>query len=113
MGLGLAPLQPYLIVTNGAMAGTITSSTANIGGYDNVAIQLTWTGTPVGTFAIQASLDATNWVALTLGTTVSVAGAADTALIEITMAPYPYLRVVYTATSGTGTLNAYLCAKGT
>lgn len=114
---------PYHLINAVSMAATITSAAQNIITQDNVGLQLNWTGTPVGTFSVQVSNDhaenplgnvtvAGNWTTLTLSASVTAAGSADTAFIDINQSGAYFLRVVYTRTSGTGTLNCYLTAKG-
>ena len=117
-------LFPKSIITAGNMASaSITSSVVEIRNQDNVGIQLSWTGTAVGTFAVQISINhaedangnvtvAGDWVALPLSPTIAAAGSADSAIIDLNQMSASYIRVVYTRSSGTGTLNAYITAKG-
>ena len=104
-------------------SATLTSSVVEIRNQDNVGIQLSWTGTPVGTFAVQISINhaqdasgnvtvAGDWVTLTLSPSIAAAGTPDSAIIDLNQMSASYIRVVYTRTSGTGTLNAYITAKG-
>lgn len=117
-------LFPKQIITSGNMASaSITSSVVEIRNQDNVGIQLSWTGVPVGTFAVQISINhaedaqgnvtvAGDWVSLPLSPTIAAAGSADSAIIDLNQMSAAYVRVVYTKGSGTGTLNAYITAKG-
>ena len=104
-------------------SATLTSSVVEIRNQDNVGIQLSWTGTAVGTFAVQISINhaedangnvtvAGDWVPLTLSPSIAAAGSADSAIIDLNQMSASYIRVVYTRSSGTGTLNAYITAKG-
>jgi hypothetical protein len=116
-------LSPYQIITSGDMSqASITSTPTNIQYLDNVGIQLTWTGAPVGTFSIQISSDyqrdaqgnvtnAGNWVTLPLSPAITASGSADTAYIDMTQLSAPWVRVLYTKTSGTGTLQGYVTGK--
>lgn len=75
-----------------------------------------WTGTPTGTFKLQASNDidatVTDWEDIP-GSSVAVAGAAGQQVWNYTNAPFRFVRLVYTATSGSGTLSkALFSAKG-
>lgn len=101
---------------------TITSVVSNIEFLDNIGIQLVFTGAPVGTFAVEISADhaqdqmgnvtvAGNWVPITLSPVPSASGSADVIAINITQQSFPWMRVKYTRTSGTGTLNGFICAK--
>lgn len=114
-------LLPYLVVTAGSMAASITSLVTNIQYMDDVVYQIQWTGTPVGTFTVQVSedyqqsggtvLNAGTWTTLTLSSAITAAGSADQAILDLNQLPYSWIRLVYTRTSGTGTLNAYISAK--
>lgn len=118
-------LQVSQIVTAGDMsAATVTSGVADIRIFDNVGMQINFTGTPTGTFAVQGSVDyladafnpavvknAGNWTALTLSPSPVASGAASTILLDLNQLSFPYIRVVYTKTSGTGTLNVYVSGK--
>ena len=116
-------ILPKLILSAGDMSASITSSATNINFLDNASIQLNFTGAPVGTFAVQGSLDyspginndplanAGNWVDLPLSVTPTASGSPDVILMDLSMLPFPWIRVVYTRTSGTGSLNYYIVAK--
>lgn len=111
-------LAVYHSIVNASMVGNITSPVTTISWLDNVAVQLIWTGAPVGTFSVQGSLDYNavtsnpgTWVSLVLNPVPTAAGSADSALVDMNQLSFPYIRVVYNFTSGTGTLNAYIAAK--
>lgn len=120
-------LKPWRVINAVSMGASITSTPTNIQNLSDIAIQLNFTGTPTGTFAIQGSndFDATNmggslpgatvntgnWVPLDLSSTPTASGAADVILINMNGLSFPWIRIVYTRTSGTGTLNAYLGGK--
>lgn len=109
-------LLPISIVTNGNMSGNITSTVVPLQYEDNVGIQLVWTGSPVGTFAVQVSLDQINWIDLpstAFNGTYPVPGTTSSpAYLDMALMSAAYIRLSYTSTSGTGTLNALLVAKG-
>ena len=116
-------LFPVKIVSNGDMSSTITSGVTEIRNQDNVGIQLNWTGAPVGSFSVQISIDHAqdslgnvtvpgNWTSLALSPPITAAGTPDTAYIDLNQMSASYIRVVYTAGSGSGTLNAFITAKG-
>jgi hypothetical protein len=107
-------LPPFQIFTNGSMTGTnvLTSLVTDIRNLDNVAISLTWTGNPNGTFTVDGSVDGTNWVSLTLSPGVTAAGTATSALINLTGLAFAFIRTTYTNSSSTGTLNGWISAKG-
>jgi hypothetical protein len=106
------------------MTGTavVTSSVVRLKDINQGSIQAIWTGTPVGVFDVQASLDyslnpdgsvrnAGHWASL--GASLSApAGSASNALVDLALTGVPWIRLVYTNASGTGTLSALLYGKG-
>ncbi len=121
-------IAPQRVITNGSMAANITSNPTILLNLSMLTYQAVWTGsTPVGTIAVQGSEDyalnpdgtvgnAGTWTTLTLSyngtsvTSVPVSGNTGSGIIEVTTAIYA-LRLVYTAGSGTGTLNVTMNAK--
>lgn len=102
---------------------SITSRAIEIIRQDNVGIQLNWTGTPTGTFDFQVSVDHKedsngvvmeegNWVSIPLTTPITAAGSPDSAYVDFNQLSAAYMRVVYTKTSGSGTLDGFIAAKG-
>jgi hypothetical protein len=117
-----------VLLTNAAMTGTTTVESApipleQIFGY---AVQAVWTGTPNGSLKLQASCDApgrdnqtsnggpddvTNWTDIA-GSTLAITGVAGNYMYNVTDAFYRYFRVVYTNTSGVGSLSVKAVVKG-
>ena len=113
MSTGKKVLTAFLVVSDGDMSGaTVTSATTNIQYLDNIAYQLYWTGTPTGTFDVQVSGDNTNWASLPLNPVPAATASSGSAFIDIYQTAANYIRVVYTRTSGSGTLNVLISAKG-
>lgn len=114
-------LARFQNITNGAMTGDITSVATNIEFLDNIGIQLNFTGSPTGSFDVQISADhqevngnvtvAGNWVDLVLSPAPAASGSADSIYIDMTQLSAPWLRVKYTFSSGTGTLNSFIVGK--
>lgn len=112
-------LPPYKTFDAADMsAATLTSLVTNISNIDNVCIQLSWSGSPVGTFSFQGSLDYSPGGAghpvATAGTWVefTTADCTDGAvLLDANQLSFPWVRVVYTKSSGTGALTAYISGK--
>lgn len=101
-----------------SMAGDITGPAYDIRQQDNCSIQLNFTGAPVGTFNIQGSLDyypdtnsAGNWIAVTFATPPVASGSAGQILLDMNQLSFPWIRIMYSRTSGTGTLDAYISTK--
>lgn len=103
---------------------SIVSLITDIQGMDDVGYQVNFTGTPTGTFSIEISMDyqpgtspnsapanAGNWITLPLSTPVVASGSGDVAYIDLALLSAPYIRLKYTRTSGTGTLNAFVVGK--
>lgn len=122
MGSSKNVLRTWHALTDVSMATNVTSGGTNIQFLDNISIQLNFTGTPTGTFDIQVSNDfeqdsqgaivhVGNWISLPLNPTPSAAGSADQIIIDVNQVSQPWMRMVYTAASGTGTLNMYISAK--
>lgn len=116
-------LPPYQIISSGDMSqASITSSVTNITYLDNICIQLVFTGSPTGNFAVQGSntyeqdnngnvVNAGTWTALDLTPSPAATGSGSNILIDLNQLSFPYIRVVYTKDSGTGTLNATISGK--
>jgi hypothetical protein len=116
-------LNPVHILQAVSMAASITSNPVEVKLQDNMGVQLHWTGAPVGVFGVQVSMDyredaegnvqnAGHWVSLPLSPSITASGSADDAYIDLTQLSAVYLRVTYTRTSGTGTVDAFVNAKG-
>lgn len=102
----------YQNITNGDMSGNITSVVTDISNTDNIGIHLVFTGTPTGSFFIDASIDGAQFSAMDFGSPGPLAGgSADSIILNIQQCPYRKLMVRYVASSGTGTLNAWISTK--
>lgn len=116
-------LNPIQVVTSGDMSSSITSTPVEVKYQDNIGVQLHWTGTPTGSFAFEVSMNYSkdingnvvntgNWVVLPVSPSISAAGSADDAYVDLNQISARYVRVVYTAASGSGTLDVFVNAKG-
>lgn len=124
-------LTRFLVVNNESMASNIVSSVSDIQILDNIGFHLLFTGAPTGNFQIEVSVDyaedtlknVTNpgeWVPVVLEYWNGAAITQDVSIpasvgspiyIDLNFVSAPYIRCSYTATAGTGTLNAYITAK--
>jgi len=116
-------LLKFQNIVNGDMSqSSITSAVSNIEFLDNIGLQLVFTGTPTGTFSVELSIDyqqdqqgnvinAGTWTPMSFSITPVASGAAGSVYIDINQISAPWMRVKYTKTSGTGTLQGYLTAK--
>ena len=115
---------PVRLLTNGDMSGNLTSSGVNLNQVFMFSIQAVFTGAPVGSLKLQISNDdvpvgaagqdpavnVANWVDYT-GSASAVASAGNFMWI-VSEGGYQWVRVVYTFTSGTGSLNIVYNGKG-
>jgi hypothetical protein len=112
-------------VVNGDMSATFNGPAHDVRGVDNIGAEFVWTGTPTGTLKLQASSDPPtdnssgppanvtwNDVPASMATFPSQpAGGPSSCIVPVLNFPWAWLRVVYTRTSGTGTLQAYFNGK--
>jgi hypothetical protein len=90
-----------------------TSSAVNVLKLDQASISISWSGTaPVGVITVEAK-NGTNdsFYELDFGTTIPVSGNSGNHQIILSEMPFEEIRVIYTSTSGTGSLDAIYTAK--
>lgn len=126
-------LLKYQSITNGAMTGTsmITSTVTSIAFLDDVGIEFVWSSSPVGNFRVQVSADhaqdtfgnvtvAGNWAPLLFtywnGSAFVTSYDIPTSLgspiyLDLALMSAPWIRILYTNTSSTGVLQAFITAK--
>lgn len=97
-------------IVAGDMSGTITGDSTNILHTDRVGYQIVYTGSPTGTFGVEVSNDETTWQELTLSAAIAATGSGDNHFIDVESA-CKFVRLVYTFSSGTGSLDVKLTAK--
>ena len=110
-------LTPVKIVSAGDMSGNITSPVTTISWQDNIVYQANITGSPVGVLNVETSSDyntltanAGNWV--TLGTSYqATVNGAETIVYDLQQLGPCYVRLKYTRTSGTGSMDVYISGK--
>jgi hypothetical protein len=115
-------LLPY--TQTAAMSANATTTPTHIAWLDNIAIQIdVTTSDAVGTFALQGSVDYNkgdanspavtgNWIDITLSPVIPAAASADAhTLINMSNVAFPWIRLVYTRSSGTGTLAVTIAGK--
>lgn len=102
------------VISSGSMTGTATinGTTLDLDQRLGYSCQAVWTGTPNGAIKLQASDDiassaaaVTNWTDVA-NSSVSISGAAGNTMWSGDPVDFRWLRVTYTNTSSTGTLNA-------
>lgn len=114
------------LITGQSMAASFNGTPTNIEFYDNVGIQLSWTGSnPIGTIGVQVSLDYDprfpaqgTWTVLTQpGTSTPVtivpAGSAGNGYFDLNQLSAMWVQVTYTTASGSvGNLTSKIGLKG-
>lgn len=99
---------------NGAMTGTsvIYSQILDVSRMDSIGLEVSWTGTPVGTIQIMASNSGISFYALTFSPVLTQpGGSAGGYVIDLQLYPFKYVMLQYTNSTGTGVLNAWMQAK--
>lgn len=106
-----AVTQPFQVVTNGDMSGTVISLESSVTTQDNAGYQVSYTGSPVGEFTVEATIDGVNWSALDFGTPMTVDLSPSGFLINMNQLPYAKIRLKYVPDSGSGTMQATAMVK--
>lgn len=117
-------LIPYNVVPAGNMVSQIISPPTAVKMTDDIGYSLAWTGAPNGIFSFQCSADYTpgsfpsdyplnagTWTNITLSTIITASGTPDNAYVDLQLISAPWVRVVYTPSSGTGTLSVWVTGK--
>lgn len=116
---------PVLLLSAGSMASTIHSNGQELSDMIVGAIQAEWSGSPIGIISLQVSNDnvpisptiggdpaanVVNWSDYTNSAT-AVSGAGNF-MWNMTLMGFKWARVIYTRTSGTGSLTVEFMGKG-
>jgi hypothetical protein len=97
------------LLLNQEMGADIVSSPINLHNKIAYSIHAVYTGSPEGSLYIAVSIDGENWSVLS-DSPVAIS-AADNTFYNVRVAGYLFARLHYTATSGSGTLNAFFSTK--
>lgn len=96
------------------MSGSFNSPAVDIANLIGYSLQAVFTGTPNGTFKLQASCDdleaPVNWT--DVGSSSVAITAAGSAIWNNDGAHYRWVRLVYTRSSGSGSCDVTVAAKG-
>lgn len=116
-------LAPFSVIEDGDMSGNIISDITVIQNTSMIAYEVSWSGTtPIGEMSVEVSNTYTQnadgsqrnpgeWTAIPMSDTADVTGNTGTGFIEIEGLSAYAVRLVYTRTSGTGTMNAVIAGK--
>lgn len=97
-------------VVNGVMASTNTiySQIVDVSKMDNSGLEVTWTGTPTGTFSVLVSNSGINFYPLTFNPVLTQpGGSAGGYAVNLNQLPFKYLLLQYVNASGAGVLTVY------
>ncbi len=115
---------PFLIVSSVSVSGatTFTSSASGVIYRDSIGYQVNWSGTPIGTFQINGSLDynpgtpqsngalnAGSWVTITSQAVGS--GTSQPVLFNLNQLAAPWTQFQFVSSTSSGTLAVYVTAK--
>lgn len=95
---------------NGVMTSTniIYSQIIDVSKMDNQGLEVTWTGTPTGTFEVMVSNSGVNFYALTFTPALTQPAASGGGYaIDLNQLPFKYVMLRYTNASGNGVLTVY------
>jgi hypothetical protein len=104
------------------MSAPIVSEVTIVKMLSQISYDISWTGNPTGTFAVQVSntytqdsngnvVHAGNWDTLPLSAPTAAAGAPGNGFIDIFGTGSHAMRMIYTPISGTGVLSITISAK--
>ena len=120
MGINVASGRKRItttLVTDGDMSGSVNSTALDLHEVSDFAIQAVWTGTPTGTLVLQGSCDnvelgtdVTNWVNIT-DSSYTVTVSDSNYLWDYSDAAFLWVRLAWTNTTGSGTLQVVCSAK--
>lgn len=112
-----------LLMSAGSMGASLNSDPIDVKNLIIGSLQIVFTGAPVGSIKLQASDDVyqflkqpepqpapTNWTDIA-DSTLAIA-AAGNIMYNLSSMGYDMVRVVYTRTSGTGTMSIRMVGKG-
>lgn len=100
------------VIAGGDLSGNLVSEAIDVRLQYGFSVFAAWTGTPTGVLKLQASPDGvTNWTDVPSVTT-SPSGGAGSWFTNQQWQFYPYVRFVYTRTSGVGSLDLWFTGKG-
>lgn len=101
------------------ISSTKTSAKSDVSGMDEGIYLVNWSGTtPIGVLTVEASNSSANdfragtevWNSLDFGTAMNVTGNTGNHEINFTSMSFKWIRIIYTTTSGIGTMSAHFNA---
>lgn len=105
------------MLSEASLSSPHTSEITEVSNLDKASIHIVWSGTsPIGTIKVESTNDdAKNpnavWREVVFNATIELSGNTGDHDLVFNELPFNAIRISYTPTSGTGTLNATLSAK--
>lgn len=98
-----------VLISAADMSASFQSDVINLNQKGGFSIHAIFTGSPVGSLYIAVSIDNSNWIVL--ADSAQAISAAGDVFYNVNSAKYASARLHYTATSGTGSLDAFFSTK--
>lgn len=96
------------VIDSGDMSGNLDSGLIDLSNVLGYAVQAVWSGAPVGNIVIEGSNDGINFKTIS---TTAAGGSSGSILSNNDGIHYVYLKVIFTFTSGSGTLDVNVSGK--
>lgn len=98
------------VIADGSMGGNLSTSSIEVSEVALGSVHAIWSAgsTPVGDLIVSGSNDNSTFTTIS---TDAVSGNSGSLLKRLGSIDFAYLKVSYTRTSGSGTLNVYVCGK--
>lgn len=105
----------YAMIDAGDLSGNLTSEIVNVQNMDKGSVHLSWAGaSPVGVVTVQARNGANDaWFNLSMGSAIAISGSSGDHQLIFNEMPFTDIRLQYTSTSGTGSMDAIITLKQT
>lgn len=122
----IIPVSTRPLINATSMGASINGPVTIIQKLPGISYDISWTGTPTGTFTVQVSnsyftdpqgtvIGTPNWTDLPTasfsGTYPVPSGSASAGFLDVVGTEAYCVRLIYTRTSGTGALTVYAAAK--
>jgi hypothetical protein len=104
-------VQNNAVISAGSMSGNLSSGSIEVKEMVRYSVQSIWTGSsPGGTVTVLASNDNINFDTIPNNSS-TISGNTGSSMLLFDTCDYAYVQIYYTASSGSGSLNVYLCGK--
>ena len=109
----------FQMIDSGDASADILSNSTSVINHDKADVRIEWTGSPVGEIIVQAQQRSDlrqpivegDWFDIEFGNTITVDGSNTNHHLKFNELPFTDIRIKYTSTSGSGTINAKITLK--